>query len=452
MRNVIVFAHECAPYNSAAATIGAQRPAQFAKYLPEFGWRAIVICRNAAQDLRWSQVRSEEVGKTVRDSLEAAAADASVIIPTPSLKADGALDSLWHWANRKRRGARRWSRPLSKALTTLKFCTGDHSQSWQPCAQVAADEVARNLDIHCCIGEHSPDAGLFLARWFAGTHGVPWIADFRDRISSHFSPVARHLYRPLAKRLVAPAAAVVNVTPVWAEMDGTLFGLPAHCITNGFDPEEFRGCAGPSRDRFELFAAGKLNIGHSAMEDILGVVCSGLRRFLGTLPLQQQRAVVLSYTGIGHERVVRIANRHGLSEHIEAQGRTPREAVLMQMRRASLLLITTPFPRDVAHPFYAKGMYPGKVFEYFGARRPILCTPGDNGILDDLIRTTRTGKSCATPESVAIFLAAAFAQWQKRGCADYEPDERAVAVYSRAVQARQMAALLDAVVSAGRAA
>ena len=122
----------------------------------------------------------------------------------------------------------------------------------------------------------------------------------------------------------------------------------------------------------------------------------------------------------------------------------------MQMGRASLLLITTPFPRDVVHPFYAKGMYPGKVFEYFGARRPILCVPGDDGILDDLIRTTRTGVSCETPEGVAIFLADAFAQWQKRGRVDYEPDERAVAEYSRAVQSGRMAELLGAVVSAGR--
>ena len=37
-RCVLVFAHECAPYNRAESMIGAQRPAQFAKYLPEFGW------------------------------------------------------------------------------------------------------------------------------------------------------------------------------------------------------------------------------------------------------------------------------------------------------------------------------------------------------------------------------------------------------------------------------
>ena len=44
LKTVLLFAHECAPYHHAEGTIGAQRPAQFAAHLPEFGWRAIVVC------------------------------------------------------------------------------------------------------------------------------------------------------------------------------------------------------------------------------------------------------------------------------------------------------------------------------------------------------------------------------------------------------------------------
>ena len=43
LKTVLLFAHECAPYHHAERTIGAQRPAQFAEHLPEFGWRAIDV-------------------------------------------------------------------------------------------------------------------------------------------------------------------------------------------------------------------------------------------------------------------------------------------------------------------------------------------------------------------------------------------------------------------------
>ena len=93
-------------------------------------------------------------------------------------------------------------------------------------------------------------------------------------------------------------------------------------------------------------------------------------------------------------------------------------------------------------------MYPGKVFEYFGARRPILCVPGDDGLLNDLIKSTRTGASCETPEQVASFLLDAFGYWRKHGRVAYEPDEQAVAAYSRSAQSRRMASILDGVVAA----
>ena len=69
-------------HRSTAAGAVRQVPAQVR-------WRAIVICRDAAQDRCWDRVRPAEIGRTVRDSLERAEDDASVIIPTPSLTHDG---------------------------------------------------------------------------------------------------------------------------------------------------------------------------------------------------------------------------------------------------------------------------------------------------------------------------------------------------------------------------
>jgi hypothetical protein len=36
-------------------------------------------------------------------------------------------------------------------------------------------------------------------------------------------------------------------------------------------------------------------------------------------------------------------------------------------------------------------MLPAKVFEYFGARRPILCVPGDGGVVERLLGEAEAG-------------------------------------------------------------
>src|SRR5688572_26161503 len=95
LRTVLIFAHECAPYNRVESTIGAQRPAQFAKYLPEFGWRAIVICCDSRQRESAERADSESIAKQVRQTLRSAGPGDSVVIPTPSLKWDGWLDRWW---------------------------------------------------------------------------------------------------------------------------------------------------------------------------------------------------------------------------------------------------------------------------------------------------------------------------------------------------------------------
>ncbi|HEY7547674.1 MAG TPA: hypothetical protein VID27_22440, partial [Blastocatellia bacterium] len=93
-KTALIFAHECAPYNRPESTVGAQRPAQFAKYLPDFGWRAIVIC---CDHKRRGIARAEDLTDIERDAkraIEQADPRASIIIPTPSLRWDGLVDRM----------------------------------------------------------------------------------------------------------------------------------------------------------------------------------------------------------------------------------------------------------------------------------------------------------------------------------------------------------------------
>ncbi|MGH7650094.1 MAG: hypothetical protein ACREND_18465, partial [Gemmatimonadaceae bacterium] len=415
MRTVLIFAHECAPYHAPTSTIGAQRVAQFAKHLPDFGWRAIVVCCDAHER---GVGFSTDAAARIERQVEEANPDESLIIPTPSLAWDGLLDRWWRASARHSSNA--WQQVLwRKPLTALKQLTyGDYSSAWQPCARRAAEIVARAVHIDACIGEHTPDAGVMLARWFARRAGVPWIADFRDPVLRPFPPTLRALYLPRIRSLVSTAAHVVNVNGHLAELDRELLGRPATSIPNGFDPDEFTRTQAPSRtDVFTITYCGNLN------PDIqtIGPFFEALRIVAGQLPNAASDGVRFVYRGNAARYVNDAAHTAGLDTMVDARPHVPREQALEILQSADVLLLLSITGRLQEEKYFARGLYPAKTFEYFGAKRPILCVPGDGGMLDALIRDTRTGVVLAAADDIAEYVLASYRQWQNGQAATYEP-------------------------------
>lgn len=443
LRTVVIFAHQCAPFHRPESTIGAQRPAQFAKYLPEFGWRAVVLCCDH-RALDHGVAADENVDGQVVRALREGEADRSVIVPLRPLPWDGVLDRAWRRVQASNGTAGMVRRSVRKALTMAKFVTGDYSQAWQPVARRAAEAVARLARVDACVGEHSPDAGLFLGRWFSARYGVPWVADFRDPILRPFSPVARRIYRPIARYLVSTATRTINVTPYWSQLDEELFGIPSTTIPNGFDEDEFAH-AGRSRNaRFTVAFVGSVNQGMHPTVFFDGV--RELCRLEGDRIVDEFRFV---YRGHTSTRMAALAAAAGVERLCDIRSAVPREEALGIMIGADVLLLLSALTSPQENEYIVRGLYPGKVFEYFGARRPILCVPGDGGQLDELVLRTRTGQVLGTPDAIARYLSDALSYWRRGDGLPYAPDDAEVTRYSRRAGSRQLAEVLDAVVAEG---
>lgn len=434
MRTVLWFAHECAPYHRPASTVGAQRPAKLAKYLRQFGWRAIVVCCDAAA--RGRRETAADTIERVRHALAAADPDASVIVPTASLPHDGWLDAAWRRLLPNGGDDSRAKVIARKSLTAAKFLTGDYSQSWQPMARVAAEEITTGRHIAACIGEHSPDAGLFLARWFSREYDTPWVADFRDPILDPIRPLARPLYERRVRQLLRSAAAVINVTPVWTDMDRQLWRRPAWCIPNGFDPDDYVEPARRPNRRFTVTYTGSLHAQHRL--DIFFRGAAMLPSLIGEAACSE---FVFTYRGLASARVRDLARQAGVEHLTDIGDRVDRPEAMEALGCADLLLLLS--ATDARDVYYARGYYPGKAFEYFGARRPILCVKGDGGQLDALLAETETGVIRQTADEVAHFLADAWREWKAGRSIQYQPNEEALSRYTRRAQAGQLAQLLD---------
>jgi glycosyltransferase involved in cell wall biosynthesis len=436
MRTVLIFAHECAPYNRLESTIGAQRPAQFAKFLPEFGWRAIVLCcDNTKRGHGWSRHDSTAVAEAVSGSSD----DTSVIIATPSLPWDGLLDRAWRWVSASNANA--LTALIRKPLTFAKFFTGDYSQAWQPCAHKAAEIIAASTTVHACIGEHSPDAGIFLARSFAEWHDVPWVADFRDPMLSGYTSRVRPILAPFARRLLRHAAHVVNVNPHCVAIDEALFMRPVTEIANGFDPDDFSAPA-PMRSSLEFRI---VYTGSVWPPGGLRIFLDGLRELRSLAGIDVWGSIRFVYRGRASALVEQTARNAGVTEILDCGPHVPHAQAVELMRSAHVLLVLSTTHTEHDDPYWANGVCPGKVFEYIAAHRPIVCVPGDDGLLDGLLREAQAGVSLSEQSRVASHLAELVGRWQHTGDVPSLDNGHLVARYSRRAGAQRMAAVLDSV-------
>ncbi len=433
MRTVLLFAHECAPHHRPESTMGAQRPAAFARDLAEFGWRPVVICCDARRRERINRGDLEEVAREAEGRMRSAADDEPVVIATPSLRDDGWMDRVW---KRARRSPSPAAVPFRRALTAAKWWSGDYSRSWQPAARAAAEAVAAETTVHACMGMHSPDAGLFLARWFHRRYGPPWIADFRDPVDEGFRGLGRAAYLRVARGIVRSASHVINVTEPWTERDRRSLRRPATCLPNGFVPDEFEPPASPpAGGPLVLAYMGGLKAGHPT-----GVFFEGVAHLRESMPDLSDRLRILS-RGPGSERFLREARSAGVEACVDAGPPLPRGDALRAMGEADLLLLFgLAGDRETD-----SGQVPGKTYEYMGARRPVLCVSPGDGILGEILHRTGVGDTVSGAEGVAGALKEALQRHSDGVPLRYDPVGPEIERYTRRSITGRLAELLDAV-------
>lgn len=404
MNTILILAYECYPFNRPGSTIGAQRPYQFAKHLPKFGFRTIVLCcdYNARWRLSVGQ-DSSTIPNIVENSMRDFNREGSVIIPLPSYKHNGFWDKVWlstveidnNLGTFRPKGGF-FSLCLRKVSTFCNLFIGDYSQSWQRAAEVASEQIIQQISINFILAEHSPDASVYVARNLFKKHAIPWGVDFRDPLLAPYKRGLRALVHLHFRRILRTSSIIFNVNPYWTKLDKEKFGRPVGLVTNGFDRDEFdfpEAVIEKDQDFFHLFYFGSVKDGQS-----FKVLFEALKLYHN---LNHTRKIQLTYYGPSGSLVTQQANETGVSKHVKIHALVPRERVLAEAMKADALVLLSKINKD---EYFRKGFYPGKVFEYFAFKKNIICVPGDNGQLDELLNEVNVGKSFSDPNKLAEYL------------------------------------------------
>ncbi len=283
----------------------------------------------------------------------------------------------------------------------------------------------------------SPHYHVRLASEMHKVYNIPFICDFRDLFDNDALnndtriPVFRRflnfskLYH--LKKWIKKGKAVTSASAVYAEFYGKMAGLPFFEITNGFDPSVYANKPSPSKEKFSLAHVGQIYDNQN-----WDVFFQGLLKFLDRKP---DARLEVMFVGPRKKKLGLLEPfRKKLPSVLKITPWVEKEEAIATMQRSHVLLLSSWEG--------TKGVYSGKLFEYLGARRPILLSPGNEDVADELIKKTNSGVVANTPEEVSTFISAKYAEWMQKGVVSYEGVEDEIEKYSRENQVKKMAELI----------
>ena len=312
----------------------------------------------------------------------------------------------------------------------------DSDKEWIPRVVTSARELLSTEHYDALISTSSPVSAHLAAMRVSAEHGIPWVADLRDLWTQNhnysFSPLRRWFERRLEKRTLSRAAALVTISDEWVAQLQTLHRtVPGYSIKNGFEPSFYRSSC-VLTDRFTITYTGQIYAAQDPemlFRAILELAAEGV--------IDRHR-VVVRFFGPMHSLLVRYAEHFDLEGMIELHDIVPWEAVArLQMESHLLLLLNWGTTRG-------SGWYPLKLFEYLGARRPVIAVGGrGDDVVDRLLARTRVGVYCATHAEVKAAVAAFYRQYEISGYVKYDGLESAIAPFSYPKLAHDYARVLD---------
>lgn len=402
-RRVLVLAYFFPPLGGA----GVQRTLKFVEYLAPLGWDATVI-----------STRSRSYGARDPSLLEEIPAQTRVIRTRALPLAKYAAILL------KRLRLRR--------LSTYALWP-DGGSGWAPFALVAALRAARRERPDVLWSSSAPYTAHLVAMVVARRMRIPWVADFRDEWAANpelrVQPRALSALATRAERAITRRAAAVVVAADYFDLERLARDDPRRVeIPNGVDEVDFDGVEASEErhERFVLAHVGSI-YGQQDPARALRVLADLIARGA----VDGGRLEVRLVGAIWDKNYVPPA---GLK--VSVTGYVDHRRAIAEMASATALLLYV--SRSSLAPS-------GKLYEYLGSGRPVLCLARSDNLASRLVREWQAG-AVADPGDDAEIARAFLELWRRWEAGDLPDQEevrsRVFERYSRRAGAARLAEVL----------
>jgi glycosyltransferase involved in cell wall biosynthesis len=352
-RQVLLLTYHFPP----SAASGTFRMLGFARHLPRFGWDVHVI---APPEMPWDPVDLALAAQVPADTEYGA-------VPYP----------------RSMPRVLRWMAPYAIWLPP----------AWRVCRRAIRQ---RRPDIVLTSGP--PHTIHLLGLGLKHRAGLPWIADFRDpwiagAVRTPLS-LSQQWWRFVEGRVFARADRVVANAPNAERLFAATY--PQHVgkiitLTNGFDPPPQLAPPRAPSQTMRMLHAGEIYAGRDPLP------------LLDAMAELKQAGVPLRFDVLGNVHLSRgdlatEAMQRGLGSDVQVRGQLAYQETLQEMAGSDLLVLLDGPGRTIG--------VPAKLYEYFGAGRPILALAEPDGDTAAILRASGIAHRIAPPRDVPQIRAA----------------------------------------------
>ncbi len=354
--------------------IGSQRPYRLVKYLPKYGWEPTVLTIK----------RPGKIPEGFR-IIETDYKDVTGIIKSKfGFNPEKGLHEQLGISVSKNFKYLSWKSKLIK-LTKEVISFPDGHRGWYKFALKSAYEFLSKENVDVIISTSSPVTSHLIARKLKQKYKIPWVADLRDLwTQNHFYnkfDLIRYFERRLELKTLSNADALVTVTKPFAD---TLKNLhkerKVFCITNGYDPDDFPNIPSKLTNKFTITYTGQLYGGKRDPSLLFKVVARLIQENKINSDL-----VEIRFYGPKEDWLIGDIKKYNLEKVVSHYGFLPREVALKKQTESQLLLLLLDKNNK------EEDVYPAKIFEYLGVKRPIIAIGGRGGITKNFLKKTNAG-------------------------------------------------------------
>ncbi len=277
----------------------------------------------------------------------------------------------------------------------------DAQIGWLPYAVQTGESILRDWNAELILASGLPATVLCVASRLAKRHNLPWVAELRDLwtlAGSYDEPCWRRwIETRLERSVLASARGMVTVSQPLANELQHAYGCPTAVVLNGCDPLDFE------RARRLPVEASSTTVDPRLKITYTGMIYAGRRdprplfRALQMLG-EEARQIHVEFVGRYLHEVSRQADEFGIAECVTVRESIPYlESLRLQQQSDVNLLLLDPDTRQ-------QGVYTGKLFEYLGARRPILALGPRETVAGELIAERRAGYVSLDSDALAAQL------------------------------------------------
>lgn len=358
---------------------GVQRWVKFAKYLPDFDIEPIILTvKNGTYPLI-DETLLDEIAPDLNvfhaKALEpyhifgafTGKSSAQVSTPSSAFTNDGTfLKKLGIWVR-------------------ANLFIPDARIGWKPFAFRKAKKIIADLNIDTIITTGPPNSThLIGSKLKSKDPSINWIMDMRDPWSKIFyneelprTNLASQLDINLEKKCLKLANEVILVSESMLPIQKKIYDRDYLVINNGFDHEEFSGNTPPKKeDAFTIKYIGSMTE---------PAIPYNLFEALQSLDKESRKNLRIEFFGSINDRVIDIIKSQNLNDIVHFNEYLPHLEAKKEMRSADLLLLVIPNTHD------NELIITGKIFDYIGAQKPILCIGPEHGDAAKLIKEFNLG-------------------------------------------------------------